>query len=196
VLFRSPIEFPVGLCAWSPHCGPFSAVQKTELDARSIGNASHHPVKRINFPNQMALAQSPNRGITGHFANGFQFMGNQEEEEARRSHAGTKLSNREEMLKILPGQSLLDENTSKALGATNLARFNAASTPEEIQKIAGQISGVSDYASYEQGAQQTVMVQDPPQQMPEESPQSSGGGMMGMSGGSSHDPFEFLDYQG
>jgi len=115
---------------------------------------------------------------------------------ARRSHAGTKLSNREEMLKILPGQSLLDENTSKALGATNLARFNAASTPEGVQNIAGQIAGVSDYAPYEQGAQQTVVVQDPPQQMPEESPQSSGGGMMGMSGGSSHDPFEFLDFQG
>ena len=116
--------------------------------------------------------------------------------EPKRSHAGTKLSNREQMLKILPGQSLLDENTSKAIGATNLARFNAASTPQAIQNIAGQIAGVSDYAPYEQGAQQTVVVQDPPQQMPEESPQSSGGGMMAMSGGSSHDPFEFLDFQG
>ena len=116
--------------------------------------------------------------------------------EPKRSHAGTKLSNREQMLKILPGQSLLDENTSKAIGATNLARFNAASTPQAIQNIAGQIAGVSDYAPYEQGAQQTVVVQDPPQQIPEESPQSSGGGMMAMSGGSSHDPFEFLDFQG
>ena len=116
--------------------------------------------------------------------------------EPKRSHAGTKLSNREQMLKILPGQSLLDENTSKALGATNLARFNAASTPQAIQNIAGQIAGVSDYAPYEQGAQQTVMVQDPPQQQMPESPSSSGGGMMVAPGGSSHDPFEFLDFQG
>ena len=116
--------------------------------------------------------------------------------EPKRSHAGTKLSNREQMLKILPGQSLLDENTSKALGATNLARFNAASTPQAIQNIAGQIAGVSDYAPYEQGAQQTVMVQDAPIQMPEDSPKSSGGGMMVVSGGASHDPFEFLDFQG
>ena len=65
-----------------------------------------------------------------------------------------------------------------------------------MKKIAGQIAGVSDYAPYEQGAQQTVMIQDPPQQMSEESPESSGGGMMAMSGGSSHDPFEFLDFQG
>lgn len=113
----------------------------------------------------------------------------------RRSHAGTKLSGREQMLKILPGQSLLDENTSKSLGAATLARLNAASTPEEIRKIAGQIAGVSGYASYEQGAEQTVVVVDPPQQMSEESPQSSDGGMMSI-GGSSHDPFEFLDYQG
>ena len=116
--------------------------------------------------------------------------------ETKRSHAGTKLSNREQMLKILPGQSLLDENSSKALGATNLARFNAASTPEEMKNIAGQIAGVSDYAPYEQGAQQTVMVQDPPQQQMPESPSSSGGGMMVAPGGSSHDPFEFLDFQG
>ena len=114
---------------------------------------------------------------------------------ARRSHAGTKLSNREEMLRILPGQSLLDENTSKALGATNLARFNAASTPEGVKDIAGQIAGVSDYAPYEQGAQQTVVVQDPPQQEDEYSESSGSGGMTVVSG-SSHDPFEFLDFQG
>ena len=82
------------------------------------------------------------------------------------------------------------------MGATNLARFNAASTPEEMKNIAGQIAGVSDYAPYEQGAQQTVMVQDPPQQQMPESPSSSGGGMMVAPGGSSHDPFEFLDFQG
>ena len=55
---------------------------------------------------------------------------------------------------------------------------------------------MSDYASYEQGAQQTVVVQDPPQQeggMEDNSVVS----MIPMTiGGSSHDPFEFLDYQG
>ena len=134
------------------------------------------------------------RGMIAQKLSSGAFMGG-DEDDARRSHAGTKLSNREEMLKILPGQSLLDENTSKALGATNLARFNAASTPEEMRKIAGQIAGVSGYASYEQGAEQTVVVVDPPQQQ-EDSSNSSGGGMMMPTGGSGHDPFEFLDYQG
>ena len=83
-----------------------------------------------------------------------------------------------------------------AEAATNLARFNAASTPQAIQNIARQIVGVSDYAPYEQGAQQTVVVQDPPQQIPEESPRSSGDSMMAMSSAPRHDPFEFLDFQG
>ena len=65
----------------------------------------------------------------------------------------------------------------------------------QAKDVKGVESALQQYASYEQGAQQTVMVQDPPQQMPEQSPQSSGG-MMVMSGGSSHDPFEFLDFQG
>jgi len=160
------------------------------------GTAERWDLDQLNPSQQIGEGGEILRGMIAKKLSSGEFMGNQKEEEARRSHAGTKLSNREEMLKILPGQSLLDENTSKALGATNLARFNAASTPEEIQKISGQIAGVSDYAPYEQGAQQTVVVQDPPQQMSEESPQSSGGGMMGMSGGSSHDPFEFLDFQG
>ncbi len=160
------------------------------------GTAERWDLDQLNPSQQIGEGGEILRGMIAKKLSSGEFMSSGDEDDARRSHAGTKLSNREEMLKILPGQSLLDENTSKALGATNLARFNAASTPEGVQNIAGQIAGVSDYAGYEQGAQQTVMVQDPPQQMPEESPQSSGGGMMVMSGGSSHDPFEFLDFQG
>jgi hypothetical protein len=59
----------------------------------------------------------------------------------------------------------------------------------------GVESALQQYASYEQGAQQTVMVQDPPQQEEEYSESSGSGGMTVMSGGS-HDPFEFLDFQG
>ena len=160
------------------------------------GTAERWDLDQLNPSQQIGEGGEILRGMIAKKLSSGEFMSGGDEDDARRSHAGTKLSNREEMLKILPGQSLLDENTSKALGATNLARFNAASTPEGVQNIAGQIAGVSDYAGYEQGAQQTVMVQDPPQQqMPEESPQSSGGGMMTL-GGSKHDPFEFLDFQG
>ena len=116
--------------------------------------------------------------------------------ETKRSHAGTKLSNREQMLKILPGQSLLDENTSKSLGATNLARFNAASTPEEMKKIAGQIAGVSDYAPYEQGAQQTIVVNNNNQEQPMDDYGTQDQGLSAMMGNSYDNSFEFLDYQG
>ena len=116
--------------------------------------------------------------------------------ETKRSHAGTKLSNREQLLKILPGQSLLDENTSKALGATNLARFNAASTPEEMRKISGQIAGVSDYAPYEQGAQQTIVVNNNNQEQPMDDYGTQDQGLSAMMGNSYDNSFEFLDYQG
>lgn len=161
------------------------------------GTAERWDLDQLNPSQQIGEGGQILRGMIAKKLSSGEFMSSgDEDDDAKRSHAGTKLSNREQMLKILPGQSLLDENTSKALGATNLARFNAASTPEEMKNIAGQIAGVSDYAPYEQGAQQTVMVQDPPQQQMPESPSSSGGGMMVMGGGSNHDPFEFLDYQG
>ena len=112
---------------------------------------------------------------------------------AKRSHAGTKLSNREQLLKILPGQSLLDENTSKSIGATNLARFNAASTPEGVRSIAQQIAGVSDYAYYEQPSEQITLMPipiPPPPSAPASSGETGGVNIM-ISGG--HDPFESLE---
>jgi len=66
--------------------------------------------------------------------------------------------------------------------------LNQAKNREGVAKVLQQ------YASYEQGAQQTIIVQDSPEQQPS---QSSGGGMMVMGGGSGYDgSFEFLDYQG
>ena len=86
-----------------------------------------------------------------------------------------------------------DADSTAALGQVAPGLQMALNQARDTKGVEGALQ---QYASYEQGAQQTVMVQDPPQQMPEESPRSSGGGMMAMSGGSSHDPFEFLDFQG
>ena len=86
-----------------------------------------------------------------------------------------------------------DADSTAALGQVAPGLQMALNQARDAKGVEGVLQ---QYASYEQGAQQTVVVQDPPQQMPEESPQSSGGGMMAMSGGSSHDPFEFLDFQG
>ena len=86
-----------------------------------------------------------------------------------------------------------DADSTAALGQVAPGLQMALNQARDTKGVEGALQ---QYASYEQGAQQTVMVQDPPQQMPEDSSKSSGGGMMAMSGGSSHDPFEFLDFQG
>jgi predicted chitinase len=87
------------------------------------------------------------------------------------------------------GEIVIDNDSSISKVAPMLLAINKAKDEK------GVMNAIRNYAPYEAGAQQTIMIQDPPQQMPEESPQSSGG-MMVMSGGSSHDPFEFLDFQG
>ena len=86
-----------------------------------------------------------------------------------------------------------DADSTAALGQVAPGLQMALNQARDTKGVEGALQ---QYASYEQGAQQTVMVQDPPQQMPEDSSKSSGGGMMAMSGGSRHDPFEFLDFQG
>jgi hypothetical protein len=61
----------------------------------------------------------------------------------------------------------------------------------------GVANVLSSYASYEQGAQQTVMIQN--SQMPSEESESkgsSGSGLPPMPQMPSESPFDFLDYQG
>ena len=157
------------------------------------GTAERWDLDQLNASQQIGQGGEILRGMIAKKLSSGEFMN---DDDAKRSHAGTKLSNREQMLKILPGQSLLDENTSKALGATNLARFNAASTPEEMRKISGQIAGVSDYAPYEQGAQQTIVVNNNNQEQPMDDYGTQDQGLSAMMGNSYDNSFEFLDYQG
>ena len=44
-------------------------VKHTELDARTISRPAHEAIKRIDFPDKMPLAQSPDGGIAGHLPN-------------------------------------------------------------------------------------------------------------------------------
>jgi hypothetical protein len=53
-------------------------IKNAELNARSIGNAPHDPVQRVNLAHEMSLAQASNCGITRHFSDRFDFMRQQE----------------------------------------------------------------------------------------------------------------------
>ena len=92
------------------------------------------------------------------------------------------------MLTLGGKEFVTDADSTAALGQVAPGLQMALNQARDTKGVEGALQ---QYASYEQGAQQTN-IQDPPQQMPEDSSKSSGGGMMAMSGGSSHDPFEFL----
>ena len=68
----------VALGARAAHGGPLGPVEQAELNARGIGHTAHQPVERIDFADQMALAESANRRIAGHFANGFDTVGQEQ----------------------------------------------------------------------------------------------------------------------
>lgn len=47
-----------------------AAVQHSELDATGIGDPPHQAVQGIDLANQMALAETADRGVAGHGADG------------------------------------------------------------------------------------------------------------------------------
>jgi hypothetical protein len=55
----------------------FRAVEKTELDTGSVCDPPHQPVQRIDFPDEVAFAEPPDRWIAGHLANSRERMGHQ-----------------------------------------------------------------------------------------------------------------------
>lgn len=109
-------------------------------------------------------------------------------------HAGLRLGGKEQIAKILKGETILDEDTSKALGSTLLARLDDASTPAGIQKVLQSVMGISEFPSYDSRAGQVIMIDDSDEAPMEEQPAPV---MMGALGGTSYDnSMDFLDYQG
>ena len=90
-------------------------------------------------------------------------------------HAGKRLNGKERMARILKNEAVLDPDTTKALGPTLVAKLDDASTPEGIMRVLQSAVGVSDFASYEQGAAQTVVVPMSQMQAPPQMGGSSGG---------------------
>ena len=109
-------------------------------------------------------------------------------------HAGLRLGGKEQIAKILKGETVLDEDTTKALGPTLLARLDDASTPAGIQKVLQSVMGISEFPSYDSRAGQVVMIDDSDEDPMEEQPAPV---MIGALGGTSYDnSMDFLDYQG
>ena len=61
------VQASVGLRSWPPDRRALGGIEHAELDARLIDGAAHQAIERIDFPDQMTLAQATDRGVTGHF---------------------------------------------------------------------------------------------------------------------------------
>jgi hypothetical protein len=59
----STVYFSIGLDSGPLHCGSFSTVQHPELDGGGVGGATHNPIERVNFANQMTFAKPADRRI-------------------------------------------------------------------------------------------------------------------------------------
>ena len=107
-----------------------------------------------------------------------------------------KTGGKEQIAKILKGETILDEDTTKALGPTLLARLDDASTPGGIQKVLESVMGISEFPTYDSRANQIIMIDDS-DDTPMETPQQPAPVMIGALGGTSYDnSMDFLDYQG
>jgi hypothetical protein len=60
------VQNAIGLGASGAHRRTLGAVQDTELDARLIRCDGHGTAERIDFLDQMAFADAPDRGVAAH----------------------------------------------------------------------------------------------------------------------------------
>ena len=86
-LHRGGVELAVGLGARPPDGRALAAVEHPELNAAGIRDPAHQAVQGVDFADQMALAETADRGIAGHGADGRKTMGHQRR---LRAHAGSR----------------------------------------------------------------------------------------------------------
>ena len=65
---RGPVKFAVGLRAGRAYGRALAGVQRPGLDAGAIDRPGHRTAERVDFPGQMALADTADRGIAAHLA--------------------------------------------------------------------------------------------------------------------------------
>src|SRR5204863_408336 len=69
--------FAVRLRPRSAHCRTLAAVQHPKLDPTGIGHPAHQAIQGVDLTDQMALAETADRGIAGHRPDGREAMGYQ-----------------------------------------------------------------------------------------------------------------------
>ena len=78
------VELAIRLRARAAHRRALAAVEDAELDAACVRHAAHEAVKRVDLADEMAFAETADRGIAGHGADGREPVG---DERRARAHA-------------------------------------------------------------------------------------------------------------
>src|SRR5262249_42552715 len=82
---RHRIELAVGLRARTTHGRPLAPVEHAKLDAALVRDAPHEAVERVDLANQVALAETADRWVARHGADGREPVRHQR---GRRAHGG------------------------------------------------------------------------------------------------------------
>ena len=64
------VSVPVGLAPGAPNGRSPGSVQHSKLDARRVRRQPHKPSHRVDFPDDLALANAADGGVAGHFTDG------------------------------------------------------------------------------------------------------------------------------
>jgi len=72
------VQRPVGLATGGAHRRPLAVIEDAELDAGSVGSLGHHPTERVDFLDQMALADPANGRVAAHRAHRLDGVGQQQ----------------------------------------------------------------------------------------------------------------------
>jgi hypothetical protein len=81
------VKLPIRLRASGAHRRPFARVERAELNARPIRRMCHGSTQGIDFPDEMAFANAPDRGVTAHLSERFDAL---REQQRAHTHAGRR----------------------------------------------------------------------------------------------------------
>jgi hypothetical protein len=84
---RAPVELAIGLRARGSHGRPLAGIQGAELNAGLIGGARHCPAERVDFLDQVALADAADRGVAAHLSQRLDVVG---EQQCASAHTGSR----------------------------------------------------------------------------------------------------------
>ena len=76
-LDRFAIELAIRLGPGTANRRPLGPVEHPELDAAAIRRPAHDAIERIDFPDEMALAEAADGRVAGHLANGRKLVGDE-----------------------------------------------------------------------------------------------------------------------